>query len=244
MQLFLIIPDIVCCNSVKTFNPAIFSAAVPAKATGWISVKAFVVSCVNIWFIIWTGSISFGSSGSKVSKELSSESVGELSKDCESELILGRWLSVGSSNESAEDGDNRLTTVSTEVSFVNCTTISPHCMDQGSLTIPGWRSGKSGHSKDCIRRWCGGCLPEAKVYCLWSSARWASNWCIRVTSYSWCGQFLFVQLRQKEQQNNKKQKRDWICSFSNFCNFCVQYLGPNKNSIQNRHTHTKKTNNK
>ena len=161
------------------------------------------------WLGSWTGTISIGSSGNEVSKELSSESVWELPKDCEGELRSVRWLSVGSSNESSEDGDNRLTTVSIEVSFGNCTTISPRCIDQCFLTILGWKSGKSEHTKDFTRRWCGGCLPEARIYCLWGSSRWASNWCIRVTYYSWRGQFLsvckfsFLVLTNCGRRNNK-----------------------------------------
>ena len=161
------------------------------------------------WLGSWTGTISIGSSGNEVSKELSSESVWELPKDCEGELRSVRWLSGGSSNESSEDGDNRLTTVSIEVSFGNCTTISPRCIDQCFLTILGWKSGKSEHTKDFTRRWCGGCLPEARIYCLWGSSRWASNWCIRVTYYSWRGQFLsvckfsFLVLTNCGRRNNK-----------------------------------------
>ena len=92
----------------------------------------------------------------------------------------------------------------------------PAVSNEGSLTIPGWKSGKSGHSKDCTRRWCGGCLPEARVYCLWRSTRWACNWRIRVIYYSWCGQvlflyiFLFQLLTNCSRRNNKiinKQKR-------------------------------------
>ena len=42
------------------------------------------MSCINSWFINCTGSISRGISGDEMSKELSSESVQELSNDCDS----------------------------------------------------------------------------------------------------------------------------------------------------------------
>ena len=168
------------------------SATVPVKEVGKISVEGFVVSYVKSLFINCTGSITIGSSGNEVSKELLCESVRELSNDCDSWSRSLRWSCTESISESVGDCGWWKTVASNGVSFGNWTTVSPHCIDQGSLMIPGWKSGKSGHSKDCIRRWCGGCLPEARVYCLWSSSRWASNFCIRVTYCSWCGQFLWV----------------------------------------------------
>ena len=58
------------------------------------------MSWVSNWFINWTGSISIGMLDNKVSRELSSESGEELSKDCE------RWSSVGSTSESSGDGED------------------------------------------------------------------------------------------------------------------------------------------
>ena len=140
----------------------ILSAAVPVKGVGWISVEGVVVSCVNSWFINCTGSISIGSSGNELSKELSLESVREVSNDCDSWSRSVRWSWAASTRESAGDCGWRLTVVSNGVRCGNWTTVSPHCIDQGCV-IPGWKSGKSGHSKDCTRQWCGGCLPEAIV---------------------------------------------------------------------------------
>ena len=54
------------------------------KEVGKISVEGFVVSYVKSLFINCTGSISIGSSGNEVSKELLCESVRELSNDCDS----------------------------------------------------------------------------------------------------------------------------------------------------------------
>ena len=62
----------------------ILSAAVPVKEVGKISVEGFVVSYVKSLLINCTGSISIGSSGNEVSKELWCESVRELSNDCDS----------------------------------------------------------------------------------------------------------------------------------------------------------------
>ena len=42
------------------------------------------MSCVKSWFINRTGSISIGSSGNEMSKELSLESVREESNNCDS----------------------------------------------------------------------------------------------------------------------------------------------------------------
>ena len=150
--------------------------------------EGFIVSCVKSWFINCTGSISFGSSGNEMSKELSLESVRELPNDCDSWSWPVRRSSAESTRESAGECGWRLTVLSNGVCCGNWTTVSPGCIDQGSLTILGWNSGKSGHSKDCTRRWCGACLLEARVYSLCSSTRWGNNWCIRVAYYSWCGQ--------------------------------------------------------
>ena len=60
------------------------SVAVPVKGVGWTLVDDFVESCVKSWFINCTGSISIRSSGNEVSKELSLESVRELSNNCDS----------------------------------------------------------------------------------------------------------------------------------------------------------------
>ena len=79
----------------------ILSAAVPVKGVGWISVEGFVVSCVNSWFINCTGSISIGSSGNEMSKELSLESVREVSNDCDSWSRSVRWYWTASTRESA-----------------------------------------------------------------------------------------------------------------------------------------------
>ena len=189
--------------------------AVPVKGVRWISVEGFVASCVKSWFINCTGSISLGSSG-KVSKELLLESVREQSIDCDSWSRPVRRSWAKSIRESVGRCGWRLTNVSKGVRSGNWTTVSPLCNDQGSLTIPGWESSKSEHSKDWTRPWCGGCLLEARVYCLWRSTRWASNWCIRVTYYSWCARvlflckFLFILLTNCGRRNNKitnNQKR-------------------------------------
>ena len=140
----------------------ILSAAVPVKGVGWISVEGFVVSCVKSWFINCTGSISVGSSGNEMSKELSLESVQEVFNDCDSWSRSVRQSWAESTRESAGDCGRQLTVVSNRVRRGNWTTISPRCIDQGSV-IPGRKSGKSEHSKDCTRRSCGGCLPEDRV---------------------------------------------------------------------------------
>ena len=58
------------------------------------------MSWVSNCFINWTGSISIGMSDNEVSRESSSESGGELSKDCE------RRSCVGSTSESLGDGQD------------------------------------------------------------------------------------------------------------------------------------------
>ena len=52
------------------------------KGVQWVSVEGFVVSCVKSCFINCTGPIFIWSSGNEMSKELSLESVRELSNDC------------------------------------------------------------------------------------------------------------------------------------------------------------------
>ena len=55
------------------------------------------------WFINCTGSISVGSSGNEMSKELSLESVGEVPKDCDSWSRSVRRSWAESTRESAGD---------------------------------------------------------------------------------------------------------------------------------------------
>ena len=150
------------CGQNCPIQSKILSAVVPVKRLGRISVEGFVVSCVKSWFINCTGFISVGSSGNKMSKELSLESVWEVSNDCDrwSRSVRRSWAE--STRESAGDCEWQLTVASNEVRCGNWTTVSPCCIDQGSV-IPGWMSGKSGHSKDCTRRWCGGFLPESSA---------------------------------------------------------------------------------
>ena len=90
-------------RSKFSIQSKILSAVVPLKGVGWISVEGFVVSCVSSWFINCTGSISIGSSGNEVSKELSLESVREASNDCDSwsRFVKRSW--VESTKESAGD---------------------------------------------------------------------------------------------------------------------------------------------
>ena len=140
----------------------VLSAVVPVKGVGWILVEGFIVRCVNSWFINCTGSISVGSSGNEVSKELSLESVREVSNHCDSWSRSVRRSWAESTRESAGDCEWRVTVVSNGVYCCNWTTVSPRCIDQGSVIL-GWKSGKSGHSKDYTRQWCGGCLSEARV---------------------------------------------------------------------------------
>ena len=141
----------------------ILLVVVPVKGVGWISVEGFVVSCVSSWFINCTGSISIGSSGGEMSKELSLEFVREVFSDCDrwSRSVRRSWSE--STRESAGYCEWRLTVVSNRVRCGNWTTISLHWSDQVCVIIPGWKSAKLGQSKDCTRRWCGGCLPQARV---------------------------------------------------------------------------------
>ena len=127
----------------------ILLAAVPINRVAWISVEDFVVSCAS-WFINWTGSISIGSSGNEVSEEVSLESVQEVSNNCDSWSRSVRWSWDDSTRESAGDCGWRVTVVSNGVCCGNWTTLSPRCTDHVSV-IPGWKFGKSGHSKDCTR---------------------------------------------------------------------------------------------
>ena len=62
-----------------------------------------MVSCVNSWFINCTGSVSIGSSDNKMSKELSLESVREVSNDCDSWSQSVRWSWAESTRKSAGD---------------------------------------------------------------------------------------------------------------------------------------------
>ena len=142
----------------------ILLAAVPVEGVGWISVEGFVVSCVKNWFINCTGSISIGSSGNDMCKELSLESVRELFNDSWSWSV--RWSWAESTREPVGNCGWRLTVVSNGVRCGNWMTVSPCCIDQGSVTIFGWKSGKSGHSKTapddgvvvvCLK-------PESSVY--------------------------------------------------------------------------------
>ena len=142
----------------------ILLAAVPVEGVGWISVEGFVVSCVKNWFINCTGSISIGSSGNDMCKELSLESVRELFNDSWSWSVRWSWA------ESTREPTRKLW-----VAINSCVkrgtlwqlddSISL-CIDQGSVTIFGWKSGKSGHSKTapddgvvvvCLK-------PESSVY--------------------------------------------------------------------------------
>ena len=150
--------------STFSSHSKILLAAVPVKEIGWISVEGFVVSCVKSWFINCTGSISIGSSGNEMSKELSLESVRQQSNDSWSLSV--RWSWAESTRESVGNCGCRLTVVSNGVCRGNWMTVSPCCIDQGSVTISGWKSGKSGHSKTapddgvvvvCLK-------PESSVY--------------------------------------------------------------------------------
>ena len=120
----------------------ILLAAVPVKGVGWISVEGFLVSCVKSCFISCTGFISIGSSVSEMSKGLSLESVRELSNDCDSWLQSVRRSWAESTRESAGDCGWRLVVVSDGIRCGNWMKVSPRCTDQGSVTIPGWKSGK------------------------------------------------------------------------------------------------------
>ena len=115
----------------------ILLAAVPVKGVGWISVEGFVLSCVKSWFINCTGSISIGSSGNEMSKELSLESVREVSNDCDSWSRSVRRSWADFTRESAGDCGWRLTVVSNGVCCGNWKAVSPCCIDQGFVTIPG-----------------------------------------------------------------------------------------------------------
>ena len=97
-----------------------------------------------------------------MSEELSLESDRKVSNDCDSWSRSVRRSWTESTRESVGDCGWRVTVVSNGLRCGNGTTVSPRCIDQGSV-IPGWKSSKSGHSKDCTRRWCGGCLPKARV---------------------------------------------------------------------------------
>ena len=150
--------------STFSSHSKILLAAVPVKEVGWISVGGFVVSCVKSWFINCTGSISIESSGNEMSKELSLESVRELSNDSWSLSV--RWSWAESTRESVGNCGWWLTVVSNGVCRGNWMTVSPCCIDQGSVTISRWKSGKSGHSKTapddgvvvvCLK-------PESSVY--------------------------------------------------------------------------------
>ena len=150
--------------STFSSHSKILLAAVPVKEVGWISVGGFVVSCVKSWFINCTGSISIGSSGNEMSKKLSLESVRQQSNDSWSLSV--RWSWAESTRESVGNCGCRLTVVSNGVCRGNWMTVSPCCIDQGSVTISGWKSGKSGHSKTapddgvvvvCLK-------PESSVY--------------------------------------------------------------------------------
>ena len=95
------------------------------------------MSCVKSWFINCTGSISVASSGNEMSEDLSLESVREVSNDCDSWSQSVKRLWVESTRESAGDCGWRLTVVSNGVRCGNWTTVSRHCIDQGSIGIPG-----------------------------------------------------------------------------------------------------------
>ena len=99
--------------------------------------EGFIVSCAKSWFINCTGSISIGSSGNEMSKELSLESVRELPNDCDSWSHPVRRSWAESTRESVGECGWRLTVLSNGVCCGNWTTVSPGCIDQGSLTIPG-----------------------------------------------------------------------------------------------------------
>ena len=61
------------------------------------------MSCVKSWFINSTGSISIGSSGNEMSKELSFEPVREVSNNCDSWSWSVRRSWAESTRESAGD---------------------------------------------------------------------------------------------------------------------------------------------
>ena len=149
-------------RSKFSIQSKIFLAVVPVNRVGWISVEGFVVSCVSSWFINWTVSISIGNLGNEVFEEVSLESVREASNNCDSWSWSVRRSWTQSTKESVGDCGWWLRVVSNGVRCGNWTTVSPRCIDQGCV-IPVWKSGKSEHSKDCTRWWCGGCLPEARV---------------------------------------------------------------------------------
>ena len=166
-----------------------------------------------------------------MSKELSSESVQELSNDCDSWLQSVRRSSTKSIRESSGNCGMWLTVVSNGVSFGNWTTVSPLCVDQGPLTILVWKSCKSGRH-DGLAVVC--LTPESVGYEVPPGG--LVNWCIGISDYSWFGRFylvckpLFLILTNCGRRNNKirnKQKRNLICSFSSFDDFCAHCIGPN-----------------
>ena len=95
------------------------------------------MSYVKSWFIKCTGFISIESSGNEMFKELSLESVQELSNDCDSWSWSVRRSWAESTRESAGDCGWRLTVLSNGVRCGNWTAVSSRSIDQGSLTIPG-----------------------------------------------------------------------------------------------------------
>ena len=106
-------------------RPKILSITVPEKGVGWIMVDGFILSWVKSWFINCTVSISIRSLGSEVSKDLSLESVRELSNNCGS-LSQSKTQSWAESvRESVGDSGWQLTIVSNGVRRGNWMTVSP-----------------------------------------------------------------------------------------------------------------------
>ena len=106
-------------------RPKILSITVPAKGVGWIMVDGFILSWVKSWFINCAGSIFIRSLGSEVSKDLSPESIRELSNNCGS-LSQSKTQSWAESvRESVGDSGWQLTIVSNGVRRGNWMTVSP-----------------------------------------------------------------------------------------------------------------------
>ena len=97
-------------------------------------------------------------SDNEVSKESSSESGRELSKDCE------RRSSVRSTSESSGDCEDWSAAASIGANCGKWITVAALYGEPGCLTILGWKSCRSGHSKVCTIRLVGGNLLEARVW--------------------------------------------------------------------------------
>ena len=196
------------------------------------------MSCVSSLFINCASPISTGISDNEVTNELSYESAWELSNDWDSWSRSVRRSSAESIGESLGDCNNRLTAVSNGVSFGNWTTVSLLCIDQCSLTIPVWKSGKSGHSKDLTKRQVGGWRHEARVHWRWGGETGVSALTMIVGMVSSISSVSLrsVYLPTAAEGTTKEQinKNAIIRSFNSFDNFGAHCIDPNKNSTQNK----------